>query len=247
MVGIGDELGLARAGRGGAAVDSPVVERMKQAGAIPIGRTNCPDMALRVHTDSGLFGLTRNPWHPGRTAGGSSGGEASALAARHDADRPRQRHRRIAAQSGDVLRHRIAEAVRRAWCRAAPSIPADDGSGVVPADAGGGTDGAPRRRRAPRPPGARRTSPPRSVLGAGAARVAVARGSAAARRRCSPTRPAARPTRGWPPGRRRPPTRSPPPATRSRPAAAAVRGGHRGPGRTSSSSDIRMLRRRSRR
>ncbi len=62
-------------------MDSPVVERMKQAGAIPIGRTNCPDMALRVHTDSALFGLTRNPWHPGRTAGGSSGGEASALAA----------------------------------------------------------------------------------------------------------------------------------------------------------------------
>ena len=44
------------------AADSPVVERMRRAGAIPIGRTNCPDMALRVHTDSGLFGLTRNPW-----------------------------------------------------------------------------------------------------------------------------------------------------------------------------------------
>ncbi len=62
-------------------VDSPVVERMKAAGAVPIGRTNCPDMALRVHTDSGLFGLTRNPWHPGHTTGGSSGGEGAALAA----------------------------------------------------------------------------------------------------------------------------------------------------------------------
>jgi amidase len=61
-------------------VDAPVVERMKAAGAIPIGRTNCPDMALRVHTDSSLHGLTRNPWDPTRTAGGSSGGEASALA-----------------------------------------------------------------------------------------------------------------------------------------------------------------------
>ena len=61
--------------------DSPVVERMKDAGAIPIGRTNCPDMALRVHTDSSLHGLTRNPWDPTRTAGGSSGGEASAIAA----------------------------------------------------------------------------------------------------------------------------------------------------------------------
>ncbi len=61
-------------------VDAPIVERMKAAGAIPIGRTNCPDMALRVHTDSSLHGLTRNPWDPMRTAGGSSGGEAAALA-----------------------------------------------------------------------------------------------------------------------------------------------------------------------
>jgi amidase len=52
-------------------VDSPVVERMKTAGAVPIGRTNCPDMALRVHTDSGLYGLTRNPWNAGYTTGGS--------------------------------------------------------------------------------------------------------------------------------------------------------------------------------
>jgi amidase len=61
-------------------MDSPVVERMKGAGAIPIARTNCPDMALRVHTDSSLGGLTRNPWNPARTTGGSSGGEAAALA-----------------------------------------------------------------------------------------------------------------------------------------------------------------------
>src|SRR5690349_4938493 len=61
-------------------MDAPVVERMRAAGAIPIARTNLPDMALRVHTDSSLHGLTRNPWHPGRTAGGSSGGEAASLA-----------------------------------------------------------------------------------------------------------------------------------------------------------------------
>src|ERR1700687_885421 len=61
-------------------IDAPVVERMRAAGAIPIGRTNLPDMALRVHTFSSLHGLTRNPWHPARTAGGSSGGEAAALA-----------------------------------------------------------------------------------------------------------------------------------------------------------------------
>ncbi len=61
-------------------LDSPVVERMRAAGAIPIGRTNCPDMALRIHTDSALFGVTRNPWNLDRTAGGSSGGEGAALA-----------------------------------------------------------------------------------------------------------------------------------------------------------------------
>ena len=63
-----------------APIDAPVVERLRAAGAIPIGRTNLPDFGLRVHTDSCLHGLTRNPWHPDRTAGGSSGGEASALA-----------------------------------------------------------------------------------------------------------------------------------------------------------------------
>jgi len=63
-----------------APIDAPVVARMRAGGAIPIARTNLPDFGLRVHTDSSLHGLTRNPWHPGRTAAGSSGGEASAIA-----------------------------------------------------------------------------------------------------------------------------------------------------------------------
>ena len=60
--------------------DAPVVQRLRAAGAIPIARTNLPDLALRVHTDSSLHGLTRNPWNPARTCAGSSGGEAVALA-----------------------------------------------------------------------------------------------------------------------------------------------------------------------
>src|SRR5699024_8732282 len=60
--------------------DAPIVARMRAAGAIPIGRTNLPDLGLRVHTESSLHGLTRNPWNPDVTAGGSSGGEGSALA-----------------------------------------------------------------------------------------------------------------------------------------------------------------------
>ena len=63
-----------------APIDAPQVERLRAAGAIPFGRTNLPDFGLRVHTDSALHGLTRNPWNPQRTPGGSSGGEAVALA-----------------------------------------------------------------------------------------------------------------------------------------------------------------------
>ncbi|HEY5664045.1 MAG TPA: amidase [Ilumatobacter sp.] len=64
-----------------AATDAPTVARMRAAGAIPFARTNLPDIGLRVHTDSSLHGLTRNPWNPRVTAGGSSGGEAAAIAA----------------------------------------------------------------------------------------------------------------------------------------------------------------------
>ena len=63
-----------------APVDAPQVQRLRAAGAIPFGRTNLPDFGLRVHTDSALHGLTRNPWDPQRSPGGSSGGEAAALA-----------------------------------------------------------------------------------------------------------------------------------------------------------------------
>ena len=60
--------------------DAPSVERLRRAGAIALGRTNLPDLGLRVHTRSTLYGLTRNPFSPDHTAGGSSGGEASAIA-----------------------------------------------------------------------------------------------------------------------------------------------------------------------
>lgn len=63
-----------------ASLDAPVVERLKAAGAIPIGRTNLPDFAIGWHCDSELWGATVNPWDPSRTPGGSSGGEAAALA-----------------------------------------------------------------------------------------------------------------------------------------------------------------------
>lgn len=61
-------------------LDAPVVARMKAAGAILIGRTNMSEMGLRLCADNPLRGRTRNPWNPRLTAGGSSGGDAAAVA-----------------------------------------------------------------------------------------------------------------------------------------------------------------------
>jgi amidase len=63
-----------------ASTDAPVVARLREAGAIPLARTNLPDFAFRWDTASGRAGRTRNPWDANRTPGGSSGGEAAALA-----------------------------------------------------------------------------------------------------------------------------------------------------------------------
>lgn len=61
-------------------VDAPMVARLREAGAVPIARTNLPDFAFRWDTTSGRAGRTLNPWDETRTPGGSSGGEAAALA-----------------------------------------------------------------------------------------------------------------------------------------------------------------------
>jgi aspartyl-tRNA(Asn)/glutamyl-tRNA(Gln) amidotransferase subunit A len=61
--------------------DATVVTRLSAAGGIPLAKTNLPDFALWWETDSVPFGRTVNPWNPERSAGGSSGGEAAAVAA----------------------------------------------------------------------------------------------------------------------------------------------------------------------
>ncbi|MFC4942153.1 amidase [Pseudonocardia sp. GCM10023141] len=60
--------------------DAPAVAALRRAGAIPIARTNMPDFATRWHTDNDLNGPTLNPWDPARSPGGSSGGDAVAVA-----------------------------------------------------------------------------------------------------------------------------------------------------------------------
>jgi amidase len=60
--------------------DSAHVRRLRQAGAIVVGKTNTPELGLRPVTENLRFGATRNPWNPRLSAGGSSGGSAAAVA-----------------------------------------------------------------------------------------------------------------------------------------------------------------------
>jgi amidase len=64
-----------------ASEDSAVVARLRAAGSIPIGVTTTPELCIFPWTASAANGVTRNPWNPERTPGGSSGGSAAAVAA----------------------------------------------------------------------------------------------------------------------------------------------------------------------
>ena len=64
-----------------ATADSVLVERLRQAGCILLGKTNTPELAWKADTDNRVFGRTANPWSLPRSAGGSSGGSAAAVAA----------------------------------------------------------------------------------------------------------------------------------------------------------------------
>ncbi|CAM2925274.1 amidase [Saccharomonospora xinjiangensis] len=61
-------------------VDSPVTARMREHGLVLLGKTTTPELAWKAVTDSPLDGITRNPWNPALTPGGSSGGSAVAVA-----------------------------------------------------------------------------------------------------------------------------------------------------------------------
>ena len=64
-----------------AAADAAAVARMRGAGAVVIGKTNCPEFLSNYETDNYITGRTNNPWNLEYTPGGSSGGEAAAIAA----------------------------------------------------------------------------------------------------------------------------------------------------------------------
>jgi aspartyl-tRNA(Asn)/glutamyl-tRNA(Gln) amidotransferase subunit A len=62
--------------------DAPGVARLREAGAVLIGKTTTPEFGWKGTTDGPLTGVTRNPWNKAKTPGGSSGGSAAVLAAR---------------------------------------------------------------------------------------------------------------------------------------------------------------------
>ena len=61
--------------------DAPLVQALKEAGAILLGKTNVPQLLLAQETENAIWGQTHNPWNLDRVPGGSSGGEAAAIAA----------------------------------------------------------------------------------------------------------------------------------------------------------------------
>ncbi len=86
--------------------DDLVVQRLKAAGAIVVGKTNTPEFGAGGNTFNAVFGATRNPWNPALTSGGSSGGAAVAVATGHGAHRPGLGPRRLAQNAGGLLRSR---------------------------------------------------------------------------------------------------------------------------------------------
>ena len=73
-------LGLSQS-RPPSAADATLVARLRAAGAIPLARTNLPDLLFAFESDNLIYGRTNNPYDHSRTSGGSSGGEAALIAA----------------------------------------------------------------------------------------------------------------------------------------------------------------------
>ncbi len=62
-------------------VDAPAAARLREAGAVLLGKTTTPEFGCKGETNSPMTGITRNPWDTTKTSGGSSGGTAAAVAA----------------------------------------------------------------------------------------------------------------------------------------------------------------------
>jgi fatty acid amide hydrolase len=81
LVGTDASLGLRARRNQPSYADAPVVHLLKEAGALILGKTNIPQLLLAQETENAIWGTTVNPWNRARVPGGSSGGEAAAIAA----------------------------------------------------------------------------------------------------------------------------------------------------------------------
>jgi len=81
LAGADSTLGMKARQNQPASADAPVVHLLREAGALILGKTNIPQLLLAQETENAIFGTTVNPWNAARVPGGSSGGEAAAIAA----------------------------------------------------------------------------------------------------------------------------------------------------------------------
>lgn len=81
LAGTDSTLGMRARQNQPALSDAPVVHLLKEAGALILGKTNVPQLLLAQETENNIWGTTVNPWNSARVPGGSSGGEAAAIAA----------------------------------------------------------------------------------------------------------------------------------------------------------------------
>ncbi len=86
--------------------DTPAVARLREAGAVILGKTTTPEFGWKALGDSPLTGITRNPWDLSRTSGGSSAGRGGGRGRRDRGAASRQRRRRVDPHALGVLRHR---------------------------------------------------------------------------------------------------------------------------------------------
>ena len=130
-----------------ARADAEVVRRLREAGAVIIGKTNVPELTLWPFTETATFGATRNPWDLQRAPGGSSGGSAAAVAAGLVGAALGLRRRGLDPHPGRVVRAVRPEAPARAGVDGATPTPLVRPVGERRADAQRGRQRAVLRRR----------------------------------------------------------------------------------------------------